>query len=178
MNRLLKQLRKTKTHCKAFADDGALITRGNKIKEVMIDAQKAINVAVEWAREMGVEFSAEKTVFMLFTTKRPTSYQMPAGLKLYGQSIPFSTTAKCLGVTLDDKLSWKPNVENKIKKANKSLMAVRSVIGKTWGPSPACARWSWTSVVRPALTYGSIVWLWVGVIFGFSHHHSLQFTKW
>jgi hypothetical protein len=27
------------------------------------------------------------------------------------------------------------------------------------GPSPACARWSWTSVVRPALTYSSIVWL-------------------
>jgi hypothetical protein len=36
MNGLLKQLKKTKTHCKAFADDGALITRGNKIKEVMI----------------------------------------------------------------------------------------------------------------------------------------------
>jgi hypothetical protein len=37
-------------------------------------------------------------------------------------------------------------------------VAVRSVIGQTWGPSPACARWSWTCVVRPALTYGSIVW--------------------
>jgi hypothetical protein len=54
MNGLLEQLRKTKTHCKILADDGALITRGNKLKDVMIDAQKAINVAVEWAREMGV----------------------------------------------------------------------------------------------------------------------------
>jgi ribonuclease HI len=107
---------------------------------------------------MGVEFSAEKTVVMLFTTKRPTSYQMPAGLKLSSQSIPFSKTAKYLGVTLDDKLSWKPHIENKIEKANRSLMAVRSVIGRTWGPSPACARWSWTSVARPALIYGSIVW--------------------
>jgi hypothetical protein len=50
MNGLLKQLRKTKTHCKAFADDGALITRGNKLKDVMIDAQKASNVVVEWAQ--------------------------------------------------------------------------------------------------------------------------------
>jgi hypothetical protein len=157
MNGLLEQLRKTKTHCKAFADDGALITRGNKLKDVMIDAQKAINVAVERAREMGVEFSAEKTVVMLFTTKRPTSYQMPARLRLYGQSTPFSKTAKYLVVTMDDKSNWKPHIENKIKKAKRSLMAVRSVIGQTWGPSPACARWSWTSVVRPALTYGSIV---------------------
>jgi hypothetical protein len=105
---------------------------------------------------MGVKFSAEKTV--LFTTKRPTSYQMPAGLKLYGQSIPFSKTAKYLDVTLDNKLSWKPHIKNKIKKAKRSPMAVRSVIGPTWGPSLACARWSWTSVVRPALIHSSIVW--------------------
>jgi hypothetical protein len=104
---------------------------GNELKDVMIDAQKAINVAVKWAREMGVKFSAEKTVVMLFTTKRPTSYQMPARLKLYGQSILFSKTAKYLGVTLDDKLSWKPHIENKIKKEKRSPRAVRSVIVRT-----------------------------------------------
>jgi hypothetical protein len=71
---------------------------------------------------------------------------------------PKAKTAKYLGVTLDNKLSWKPHIENKIKKAKRFLMAVRSVMGGTWGPSPACARWSWTSVVRSALAYGSIVW--------------------
>jgi hypothetical protein len=48
----------------------------------MKDAQKAINVAVEWVKEIGVEFSAEKTVVMLFTNKRASSYQMPNRLKL------------------------------------------------------------------------------------------------
>jgi hypothetical protein len=37
-------------------------------------------------------------------------------------------------------------------------MAIRSVIGKSWGPSPKCAKWSWTGVIRPALTYGAIFW--------------------
>jgi hypothetical protein len=37
-------------------------------------------------------------------------------------------------------------------------MAIRSVFGKLWGPSPECAKWSWTGVIRPALTYGAIVW--------------------
>jgi hypothetical protein len=115
-------------------------------------------VALEWAKEMGVEFSVEKTVVTLFTNKRSSSLQMPKGLQIYGQEIPFSKTAKYLGVTLDDKLSWKPHIENKIKKAKRTLMAIRSVVGKSWGPAPECAKWSWTGVIRPALTYGAIVW--------------------
>jgi hypothetical protein len=42
--------------------------------------------------------------------------------------------------------------------AKRTLMAIRSVIGKSWGPLPECAKWSWTGVMRPALTYGAIVW--------------------
>jgi hypothetical protein len=45
---------KEKKHCKAFADDGALITCNPKLSEAMKDAQKAINVAIEWVKEMGV----------------------------------------------------------------------------------------------------------------------------
>jgi hypothetical protein len=70
MNEFLKRLRMTKTHWKAFTDDGALILRNMKLAQAMIDAQKAINVAVEWAKEMGVEFSVEKTVVMLIGRNR------------------------------------------------------------------------------------------------------------
>jgi hypothetical protein len=150
----------TKTHCKAFADDAALISRNKSLAQAMKDGQKAINVSVGWAKEIGVELSVKKTVVMLFTNKRSSSYQMPKGLEIYGQEIPFSKTATYLEVTLDDKLSWRPHVENKIKKAKRTMMAIRSVlvIGKSWGPSPECAKWSWTGVIRPALTYGAIVW--------------------
>jgi hypothetical protein len=95
---------------------------------------------------------------VVFTNKRSSSYQTPEGLEIYGQEIPFPKTAKYLGVTLDDKLSRKPHIENKIKKAKRTLMDIRSVIGKSWGPSPECTKWSWTGVIRPALTYGAIVW--------------------
>jgi hypothetical protein len=37
-------------------------------------------------------------------------------------------------------------------------MAIRPTIGNSWGPSPMCTRWSWTGVIRPALTYGAVVW--------------------
>jgi hypothetical protein len=54
MKKLLKRLKKTKTYCKAFGNDGALITCNQKLSEAMKDDQKAINVAVEWAKEMSV----------------------------------------------------------------------------------------------------------------------------
>jgi hypothetical protein len=97
-------------------------------------------------------------VVMLFTKKRATSFKMPKELRLYGKEIPFSKTAKHLGITLNDKLSWKPHIVNKIKKAKRTLMAIRSTIGKSWGLLPMCARWSWTGVIRSALTYGAVVW--------------------
>jgi hypothetical protein len=65
---------------------------------------------------------------------------------------------KYLGVLIDTKLSWKPHIEEKIKKAKKSLFAARSTIGKIWGPSPKYAKGAYTGIVRPVLSYGSIVW--------------------
>jgi hypothetical protein len=47
----------------------------------MKDAQKAINVLVGWAKEMGVELSVDRTVVMLYTNKRSSSFQIPSGLK-------------------------------------------------------------------------------------------------
>jgi hypothetical protein len=67
-----------------------------------------------------------RSVFRLMKTDR-FWFRFPAGLC---QEIPFSKTAKYLGVTLDDKLSQMPYIKNKIKKAKPTLMAIRSVIGK------------------------------------------------
>jgi hypothetical protein len=81
MNELLKRLRMTKTHCKAFAYDGVLITCNKKLAEAMKDAQKAINVALEWAKEMGVEFSVEKTVVISSLTKDQVHIRCQKALK-------------------------------------------------------------------------------------------------
>jgi hypothetical protein len=45
-----------------------------------------------------LDFDPVRPMVMLFiTNKRSSSYQMPKGLKIYGQEIPFSKTAKYLG---------------------------------------------------------------------------------
>ena len=77
---------------------------------------------------------------------------------MYGEEIPFSTSVKYLGITLDQRLKWRMHIENNIKSAKRHLMLVQNTIGKMWGPSPRLTRWLYTSVVRPAISYGSVVW--------------------
>jgi hypothetical protein len=117
-----------------------------------------MNIAADWASCIGVEFSTTKTVAMLFTRKRKKSYQSQGRLKLEGKPLPWVKEAKYLGVTIEENLSWQPHITAKIKKAKKTLMAAKSSISKSWGPSPDCARWLWTGVVRPGKLYGSFVW--------------------
>jgi ribonuclease HI len=65
---------------------------------------------------------------------------------------------KFLGFILDSKLSWLPHFETRFKKACMVFGQCRRVFGKTWGLTPKSLRWLYTMVVRPIITYGSLVW--------------------
>ena len=120
--------------------------------------QKAINEAAKWAKENGLQLSPEKTVAILFNKKRAVVDTESIPLLLEGSPLQYVDTVKYLGITLDSKLTFKPHIENKIKTAKKYLFATRSSIGSTWGPTPDKLLWIWETVVRPAITYGSMVW--------------------
>jgi len=77
---------------------------------------------------------------------------------MYDKQIEFSDEMKYLGVIMDSKLNWKAHIDGKIKKVKRSMMMVKNTINHTWGPQPRYAKWVWTGVMRPALTYGSMVW--------------------
>jgi hypothetical protein len=65
---------------------------------------------------------------------------------------------KYLGLILDSRLEWNSHITHKIKQAKKHLMMLRKGISTIWGPSPAITLWMYTGIVRPALTYGAVVW--------------------
>lgn len=56
------------------------------------------------------------------------------------------------------KLSWKANVEMRVKKALNAYYICRKTFGSKWGLKPKIVHWMYTSIVRPILTYGCIVW--------------------
>jgi ribonuclease HI len=141
----------------AYADDGALIIIADDMETAELQMQSAIDKAETWATAVGLQFSVAKTKAIIFSrSKDPPDLSTP--LIMADEEIEVVYTFKYLGILLDSRLDWTPHIDLKIKKAKKYLMMLHNGIGATWGPSPAITLWLYTGIVRPFLTYGSVVW--------------------
>ena len=75
-----------------------------------------------------------------------------------GQKIPFSDSVKYLGVTLDNKLSWKPHLEEKTTACKKLMVMLNSNLRGMHSPKPKLSKWAYTGVVRHNLLYACMAW--------------------
>jgi hypothetical protein len=60
-----------------------------------------------------------------------------------------------LGLVLVAKLLWNPQIKRVKYRTIKALMVCKGVIGLRW---PAMLRWIYTTIVRPRITYATVVW--------------------
>ena len=119
-------------------------------------AQKALNIAANWATEQVLQFSSKKTEVVLFTYKRKPDL---GPLKLNGTILKLSKEAKLLGVTLDSKLTWKPHITRIARKATAALIQCRQIVGKSWGIKPPIMKWIYTMMIRPIMAYACVSWV-------------------
>ena len=142
-------------HKTGFADDVAAVATGPDPSTLRDLIQGFLNVAARWATDCGLKLSLSKTCFIMFTHKLKWDIRP---LKVYGVDVQKANEIKYLGVTLDSKLSWIPHCTNKAQKAIMTLAQIRRAVGVTWGLTPKNMWWVYRSVVRPSMTYGSLVW--------------------
>ena len=74
LNSLLVDLRNRGFHGQAYADDVAILVTGTNMLWVKGRAQKALNIASNWAHNQELQFSSEKTETVLFTNKRKPDF--------------------------------------------------------------------------------------------------------
>ena len=70
LNNLLLELRSKGFYVQAYADYLAVLVTGADMLWIRSMAQKAINIAANWALEQELQFSRKKTEIVLFTRKR------------------------------------------------------------------------------------------------------------
>ena len=63
-----------------------------------------------------------------------------------------------LGLTITEYLDWDKHIEQKLAACKRKLFAFKRLIKPNWGPPQKAMKWVYTGIVRPSLTYGSLIW--------------------
>ncbi|XP_062713028.1 uncharacterized protein LOC134290062 [Aedes albopictus] len=153
---LLRQLNNSGFPTYGFADGYLTLLVGMCISTLFDLKQNALQVVEGWCRQYGLSVNPSKTSIVLFTEKRNRNGVRT--LRLFDSEINVTEQVKYVGVILDSKLSWTPHVEFRIKKACMAFGQCRRTFGTTWGLKPKYIKWIYTTVVRPILAYGCLVW--------------------
>ena len=119
-------------------------------------AQKALNIASNWAHSQELQFSIKKTEIVLFTNKRKPAF---GTLRSNGHQLEISKKATLLGITLESKLTGKPHITQIARKATVALLQCRQIVGRAWGLNPTSMRWIYTAMIRLIITYACTSWV-------------------
>ena len=134
-----------------FADD-TLIAREIKNNDDGNKLQKDLRSLENWTKMWGMHFNAGKCELLRVTRKRKpieTEYY------LNDTKLKQKSEIKYLGVTIDEKLSWKKHILNKKKKGTTVLNMIRRNLH--FAPK-AVKETAYISAVRPIVEYASAVW--------------------
>ena len=111
------------TDLELFADD-SFITKANvSSAELIKDMEKTLEAITNWLKQSGMKVNQTKTEPCLFY-KHDTA---PIQLKVGNMKILSKKSINVLGVIFNSKLKWENHVISAIKKASRSLNAIRLI---------------------------------------------------
>ncbi|CEJ62846.1 Putative Reverse transcriptase [Penicillium brasilianum] len=137
----------------AFIDDYFRWRVGRSAEENLAKLQSEDIPRIEaWARRTGSAFAAEKTELIHLTRRRGNHLQ--GQIVVNGTVVSPSPTAKLLGVVFDQELRWKEHVQQAIKRATKTTIALCGLRHLR----PEQMRQLYQACVTPVVDYASTVW--------------------
>ena len=99
--------------------------------------------------------NAKKTTYTLFSL---STRKQKVNLKIHGQSLPAEENPRYLGITFDQRLTWKPQVDKAECNSKLRLTLMKKLAGTSWGADATTLKRLYTGRVRPTLEYGITAW--------------------
>ena len=135
----------------AFADDNLLYRTIADDSDALL-LQKDLDTLQQWESINKMEFHPDKCSLLKITNRlHPVNHVY----NIHNTPLQSAKSAKYLGVTIDDSLSWDSHIKNTYQKANFTLSFLERNLNKC--PSHIKQQ-CYYSLVRPILDYGSCVW--------------------
>jgi hypothetical protein len=116
--------------------------------------QRALHTVEAWCDELSLSVNPDKTGLVAFTRRELPGFFEP---RLFGTTLHRFMSVKYLGVILDSWLTWRKHVDVKVRKAQNLWWACRWAYGVTWGLGPRVVHWLYVSIIRPSVTFASLV---------------------
>lgn len=153
---LICQLNEHGYYTQGYADDLVIAIRGADCYTVSDLMQHAFRIVQRWCLAEQLTVNPAKTSIVAFTRKRNLGrLRAPS---LFRERVPFRDEVKYLGVILDKKLTWNSQMDRVTSRAKKNLQTCKRVVGSTWGVRPKMVMWIYSMVVKPMVSYASVVW--------------------
>lgn len=135
-----------------FADDSTAIIECNNPNNYQNDINNTLNKIINWLNDNNLIINLNKTKVMHFHQR----LEKPLVNVAYDNyKIEEVSTAKFLGITVDDKLTWKPHLEEICKRLSKSTYLLSQLSKKVNTDTLLTA---YHGLVASVLRYGVIFW--------------------
>ena len=136
-----------------FADDSAIWTSGRNTQQLEKILKPRVEEIVSWCNRWGFKLNENKTTAVIFSNSR-IARNTSINIDINGKTIATAKTAKFLGLTFDQQLTWKPHINNIVDKTKKKINLLRSITGQRWGANKATLLRIYRTLIRPKIEYG------------------------
>lgn len=109
-----------------------------------------------WLNENGLRLSTKSSAIIFRGRKIVV---LTDDLRISNEMIPWREKIKYLGVTLDEKLSGRGEVDRIMVKCSKGLNILRCLVGTSWWGDPKSLMLIFNSLIRSHIDYASPVWI-------------------
>ena len=141
-----------------FVDDVNILTYSRSTRTNCDTLRNIHTECMRWARKHGASFAPDKYE-LIHLSRNPRKFNMQESLEITSEAvITPSQSIRVLGFQVDTKLRWGAHLRNIEAKNATQMLAMTRLGASTWGATFSKARQIYTSVVRPAISYGAAVW--------------------
>lgn len=145
----------TGTTVATYADDTAILAVGSSEVEAASKLQEAVNNISYWTNKWKIKLNHNKSVQTTFTNKK---IEQRTPITINGSTIPYSNTAKYLGMTLDTKLRWKEHIKKKCEELRLKYRKMYWILGRKSKLTVHNKLLLYKQVLKPIWTYGVQLW--------------------
>ena len=108
--------------------------------------------------EVVCQDKCSKKLYLPYSASRQQKKQNSIKLRIDGSLLKHNSNSTYLGITFDQKMTWKQQIDKVEKRAKTRLTLMRKLSGASWGADHNTQKKVYTGYVRPVLEYGIATW--------------------